>query len=446
VSTSTPAPDGTHGDRVVEICRDLIRIPSVNAGDQQGPGERAAAEYVAELLTDLGAAPQIVESAPGRANVLARIEGADRSRPSLLVHGHLDVVPAMAEDWSVPPFAGEIRDDYLWGRGAVDMKDMDAIIIATLERLHRDGRKPARDIVLAFTADEEAGGRFGAHWLAEHHREHFADASHAVGEVGGFSITLGDQRLYLIESAEKGIAWLRLLADGQAGHGSMVAPSNAIVHLAEAVARIGAHRFDSELHAATIGLLCEAADLLGLDFAPSSEDALEQAELIVGQLGAIGRMIAPTLRSTANPTALDGGYKVNVVPGHASALIDGRFLPGDEDRFLATIDELIGPNVRREDVIRDIALETPFEGDLVEAMRSSLLAHDPGARVAPYMLSGGTDAKAFSGLGIACYGFAPLRLPADLDFAALFHGVDERVPLDALRFGVDVFDDFLTRC
>jgi acetylornithine deacetylase/succinyl-diaminopimelate desuccinylase-like protein len=433
-------------DRVVELCRDLIRIPSVNTGDGEGPGEREAAEYVATVLDGVGAAPRVVESAPGRASVLARVEGSDPTRPALLVHGHLDVVAAVADDWSVPPFAGEVQDGYLWGRGAVDMKDMDAIVLATLERLHRSGRRPARDIVLAFTADEEAGGRFGAHWLAQQHRDHFTDCSEAVGEVGGFSVDVAGQRLYLIEAAEKGIAWLKLTATGRAGHGSMVADDNAVVHLAEAVARIGGHRFPVRLHPTTQRLLGEVAEILGLEFRPGSAGEVEQAETVVAALGAIGRMVGPTLRSSANPTALSGGYKVNVVPGQAEALIDGRFLPGDEDEFLATIDRLLGPAVNREHVHADIAVETPFDGDVVDAMTSALLAHDPGARVVPYMLSGGTDAKAFSGLGIACFGFAPLRLPADLDFAALFHGVDERVPVDALRFGVDVFEDFLLSC
>jgi acetylornithine deacetylase/succinyl-diaminopimelate desuccinylase-like protein len=440
------APARADADDVVDLARDLIRIPSVNTGDDDGPGERVAAEYVAGVLTDLGLDPIVVESRERRANVLARVEGVDRGRPPLLVHGHLDVVAAVAEDWSVPPFSGEIVDDFLWGRGAVDMKDMDAIILATLRRMAREGRRPARDLVLAFTADEEAGGRAGAHWLVREHREWFDGCTEAVGEVGGFSVEVQGQRLYLIEAAEKGIAWLRLQARGTAGHGSMRSDDNAIVHLATAMTRIGGHRFPFRLHPTTARLLHEVADICGLPFDPSSEDAEDQAERIVAAMGAIGRMIAPTLRSTANPTVLAGGYKVNVVPGTAEGQVDGRFLPGEEQDFLARIDALLPESVTRSDLVRDIAVEAPFEGDLVEAMTRALQANDPSSRVVPYMLSGGTDGKAFSGLGMHCYGFAPLRLPTDLDFAALFHGVDERVPLDALRFGVDVFDDFLQRC
>lgn len=442
----TAEPVAPSDDSVVTLCRDLIRIPSVNAGDGSGPGERAAAEYVAAVLDGLGASPQVVESAPTRANVLARVAGRDRTRPPLLVHGHLDVVPADAADWQFPPFAGEIHDDYLWGRGAIDMKNMDAIILASLQRLQALGEAPARDIVVAFTADEEAGGDFGAHWLTTHHRDYLEDCTEAVGEVGGFSITVADQRMYLIETAEKGIAWLRLVADGQAGHGSMRNHDNAVVHLAEAVARIGSHAWPIHLRPSVESFVSEAADLLGLPFDARGEQAPRQAEDVVNALGAVGRMLAPTLKNSANPTMLEAGYKMNVVPGHASAGIDGRFLPGGHDEFLTTIDSLLGPHVRREMVQDSIALETTFDGDLVGSMISTLQKHDPGAKVVPYLMFGGTDAKAFSNLDMRCFGFAPLRLPADLDFAALFHGVDERVPLSGLRFGVDVFTDFLRTC
>jgi acetylornithine deacetylase/succinyl-diaminopimelate desuccinylase-like protein len=445
-SVSEPASTDPSSERVVALCQQLIRFGSVNPGDGTGPGERSAAEFVATVLDGVGASPRIVESAPTRANVLATIEGQDRSRPPLLVHGHLDVVPAHAPDWSVDPFAGEVRDDYLWGRGAVDMLDMDAIILASLERLKARGEKPARDVVLAFTADEEAGGVFGAHWMVDNMPDEFSHCSEAVGEVGGFSITVADQRLYLIETAEKGIAWMRLVANGTAGHGSLRNKDNAVVHLAEAVAAIGAHEWPTQLAPSVNGLLSEAAEILGMPFNPSGSDALEEAERIVESLGAIGKMIMPTLKNSSNPTMLDAGYKLNVIPGAATAHVDGRFLPGERDDFLATIDALIGPNVRRESYHDDIALETTFDGALVDAMTASLTNLDPGARVVSYMLSGGTDAKAFSQLGMRCFGFAPLRLPADLDFAALFHGVDERVPVDSLKFGVDVFTDFLKTC
>jgi acetylornithine deacetylase/succinyl-diaminopimelate desuccinylase-like protein len=425
-------------DEVVELCRDLIRIDSTNAGDNAGPGERVAAEYVAEKLAEVGLEPKILEPDDRRANVIARIEGADPSRDALLLHGHLDVVPFDAADWRHHPLAGEIVDGCVWGRGAVDMKDMDAMILAVVRQRLAEGRRPPRDVVLAFTADEEAGGAYGAHWLVERHKELFDGCTEAIGEVGGFSVSLDeDRRLYLIEAAEKGIAWLRLTASGRAGHGSMLNAENAVTELAEAVARIGRHRWPVRLTPTVRKFLEETSAALGIEFDP------EDSEGTVARLGPLARMIGAVLRNTTNPTMLASGYKANVIPQTATAHVDGRFLPGYEEEFFQTLDELLGPNVTREFVHHDIAVETAFEGPLVRAMAEAIEAEDPGGRAVPYTLSGGTDLKAFSGLGIRGFGFAPLRLPAELDFSGMFHGVDERVPVDSLRFGVRVLDRFL---
>ncbi|WP_169983767.1 MULTISPECIES: M20/M25/M40 family metallo-hydrolase [unclassified Microbispora] len=424
-------------DEVVELCRDLIRIDSVNAGDNAGPGEREAAEYVAGKLSEVGLEPRILESDPGRANVVARVEGADPSRDALVLHGHLDVVPFDAADWTHHPLSGEIADGCVWGRGAVDMKDMDAMILAVVRRRLSEGRRPPRDVVLVFTADEEAGGHYGAQWLAERHPEVFEGCTEAVGEVGGFSVTTEKGRLYLIEAAEKGIAWMRLTAKGRAGHGSMLNDDNAVTELAEAVGRIGRHKWPVRL-TPTVQAFFE--EVFG------TEVKAEDAEAAVATLGPLARMIGATLRNTTNPTMLQSGYKANVIPQIASAHVDGRFLPGYEDEFFQTVDELLGPNVTREFVYHDVAVETPFKGPLVKAMADALHEEDPGSRAVPYTLSGGTDLKAFSRLGISGYGFAPLRLPEDLDFSGMFHGVDERVPVDSLRFGVRVLDRFLEYC
>ncbi|GIH50324.1 M20/M25/M40 family metallo-hydrolase [Microbispora rosea] len=424
-------------DEVAELCRDLIRIDSVNAGDNAGPGEREAAEYVAGKLSEVGLEPRILESDPGRANVVARVEGTDPSRDALVLHGHLDVVPFDAADWTHHPLSGEIADGCVWGRGAVDMKDMDAMILAVVRRRLSEGRRPPRDVVLVFTADEEAGGHYGAQWLAERHPEVFEGCTEAIGEVGGFSVTTEKGRLYLIEAAEKGIAWMRLTARGRAGHGSMLNDDNAVTELAEAVGRIGRHKWPVRL-TPTVQAFFE--EVFG------REVKAEDAEAAVATLGPLARMIGATLRNTTNPTMLQSGYKANVIPQIATAHVDGRFLPGYEDEFFQTLDELLGPNVTREFVYHDVAVETPFKGPLVKAMADALQEEDPGSRAVPYTLSGGTDLKAFSRLGISGYGFAPLRLPEDLDFSGMFHGVDERVPVDSLRFGVRVLDRFLEYC
>jgi len=430
----------TAQDEVASLCSDLIRIDTTNRGDHSGPGERAAGEHVAALLAEVGLAPEILESHPGRASVVTRMAGEDPSRPALLVHGHLDVVPADAADWTRHPFAGDIADGVVWGRGAVDMKDMDAMILATVRQRMREGRRPPRDVVIAFLADEEAGGTWGAQWLVDNHPRLFEGVTEAIGEVGGFSATIGGQRLYLIQTAEKGMAWLRLTARGTAGHGSMIQPDNAVTELAETVARIGRHEWPVRLTPSAQMFLIAACDALGLDFSPGN------VREVLGKLGTLAKMTGATVTNTANPTILNAGYKVNVVPQAAVAEVDGRFLPGYEEEFLTELDSLLGPGVQREFVHHDVALETTFDGDLCGAMTAALLAEDASARTVPYCISGGTDAKAFSRLGIRCFGFAPLRLPADLDFFGMFHGVDERVPVAALQFGVRVLDHFLDRC
>jgi acetylornithine deacetylase/succinyl-diaminopimelate desuccinylase-like protein len=431
----------TAQDEVATLCSDLIRIDTTNKGDNSGPGERLAAERVAALLAEVGLEPKVLESDTKRASVVARIAGEDPARDALLMHGHLDVVPADAADWQVPPFSGEIRDDgCVWGRGAVDMKDMDAMMLAVIRQRMREGRRPRRDIVLVFPADEEAGGAYGARWLVDNHPRLFEGVTEAIGEVGGFSVTLGGRRLYLVQIAEKGMAWMRLTARGTAGHGSMLQPDNAITELAETVARIGRHDWPVRLTPAVEAFFTEACAAFGIEFSPA---ALPQ---ILDKVGAAARLTGATLRNTLNPTLLYAGYKVNVVPQLASAEVDGRFLPGHEEEFFAEVDALLGPHVQREFIHHDIALETTFGGELCDAMTSALLAEDPGARVIPYCLSGGTDAKSFSRLGIRCFGFAPLQLPPDLDFSGMFHGVDERVPVAALQFGTRVLDRFLDLC
>ncbi|MFD8532748.1 M20/M25/M40 family metallo-hydrolase [Streptosporangium canum] len=425
---------------VAELCSELIRVDTSNYGDGSGPGERAAAEIVMARLAEVGAEATYVESAPGRGNVVTRIEGSDPGLPALLVHGHLDVVPANAADWTVDPFAGEIRDGYIWGRGAVDMKDMDAMMLAVLRQMATEGRKPRRDVVFAWVADEEAGGEYGAKYLTAKHPELFDGVDHAISEVGGYSLEVDPSlRLYLIETAQKGLAWMRLVAGGTAGHGSMLNSDNAVTEVAKAVARLGSHEWPLNLTPTVRRFLSEVADAFGLPFDP------EDPAPIIEAIGPLARFVGATLRHTTNPTMLAAGYKANVIPGQASAVVDGRFLPGLEEEFLCTVDELLGPDVRREYITHDIALETTFDGELVESMIAALKAEDPTARAVPYCMSGGTDNKTFfADLNIRGFGFVPLRLPAEMDFAAMFHGVDERVPVDALRFGTRVLDRLLT--
>ncbi|MBZ2194616.1 M20/M25/M40 family metallo-hydrolase [Occultella gossypii] len=440
--TDTPQVSAAELDAVA-ICRALIRIDSSNYGDGTGPGEREAAEYVMGLLTEVGYEPEYFESAERRGNVVLRIPGTDPTRPALVVHGHTDVVPAQASDWKMDPFGGEEMDGMIWGRGAVDMKDMDAMILAVLRDMRRSGWQPPRDLIVAFFADEEAGGTYGARYAVDHRPELFEGATEAISEVGGYSVEVNGRRAYLLQTAEKGLAWLKLIADGTAGHGSQVNTDNAVTRLAGAVARIGAHSFGRSLSPTVHALLDGVAELTGTSFDPQDPGSVDA---LVAALGPASKFVGATLATNANPTQLGAGYKANVIPGSAEAVIDVRFLPGQEEATMATLTELAGPGIRFEDVQRNIALEVPFTGDLVDAMVAALDTEDPGAVVLPYMLSGGTDNKSLARLGITGYGFAPLLLPPELDFAGMFHGVDERVPVSSVQFGVRVLSRFLRTC
>lgn len=425
-------------DEVVGICQDLIRFDTSNYGNNEGPGERAAAEYTAGLIAEAGLRPELYESAPGRASVVARMEGRNPDLPALVVHGHLDVVPAQKEDWSVDPFGAEERDGLIWGRGAVDMKDMDAMILAVMRQMGRNGVRPERDLIFGFFADEEAGGTYGATWLVENKPEIFDGATEAISEVGGFSSTIGGKRAYLLQTAEKGISWLRMTAHGRAGHGSHINTDNAVTRLAGAVARVGEYRWPIELTDTTRAFVEQVTELTGVEF------NADNPEKLLAELGTLSRFVGATLQNTANPTQLTGGYKHNVIPGTAEALVDVRTLPGQEESVLEIIRELAGDGVQVTCDHNDVSLEVPFAGNLVDSMVDALNAEDPGAPVLPYALSGGTDNKSLSRLGITGYGFAPLQLPAELDFTGMFHGVDERVPTDSLKFGTRVLSRLLT--
>ncbi|MFH8281501.1 M20/M25/M40 family metallo-hydrolase [Streptomyces antibioticus] len=432
--------DAQARDEVVRFTSDLIRIDTTNRGGGDCR-ERPAAEYAAALLADTGVEPVLLERTPGRANVVARIEGTDPSADALLVHGHLDVVPAEAADWSVHPFSGEVRDGVVWGRGAVDMKNMDAMILAVLRSWAREGVRPRRDLVVAFTADEEASAEDGSGFLADRHAALFEGCTEAIGESGAFTFHDGAGReIYPIAAGERGTGWLKLTARGRAGHGSKVNRDNAVTRLAAAVTRIGEHRWPLRLTPTVRAALTELAALYGID-ADLSDAA--GVDALLDKLGPAASLVEATVRNSANPTMLSAGYKVNVIPGEASAFVDGRFLPGGEDEFRTTLDELTGPDVDWEFHHREVALQAPLDTPLYGQMRAAVQEFAPEGHVVPYCMSGGTDAKQFSRLGITGYGFAPLRLPVGFDYQAMFHGVDERVPVEALRFGVDVLDRFL---
>ncbi|MGV8876068.1 MAG: M20/M25/M40 family metallo-hydrolase [Rhodoglobus sp.] len=435
-------------ERTARIAQDLIRLDTSNYGDGRSNGETAAAEYLGAKLEEMGLATQYFDSAPGRTTVVCRVEGSydtassaphAKERPALVVHGHTDVVPADPHNWTVDPFAGEIRDGLLWGRGAVDMKNMDAMIITALGDILSAGKRPARDLVIAFFADEENGGKFGSHFMIDQHAEVFDGATEAISEVGGYSVDLQGQRAYLLQTGEKALLWIKLTARGMAAHGSRVISNNAITKLAEAIAIIGRQEWPVRLTDTTTMMIAELSKILNID-----PEVVGPDELIMAT-GTASGFLQATLRTTSNPTLLKSGYKHNVIPDTAEALVDIRTLPGEEDEVLAAVRALLPDEIEIEVMHRDIGLETSFDGPLVDAMIGSLGVFDPGAPVLPYLMSGGTDNKALKRLDITGYGFAPLQLPPEIDFPGMFHGVDERVPLEALVFGRQVLADLLLK-
>jgi len=424
-------------DDAIELCSQLIRFDTSNFGGGDSRGERPAAEFVAERLTDAGYLPTVLESAPGRASTVVRIPGSDSGAPALLVHGHLDVVPAQASDWTFDPFGGEVVDGAIRGRGALDMKDMDAMMLAVATAFGRTGFVPPRDLVLAFVADEEDTGEFGAGFLVREHPSLFEGVATAIGESGGFAVHLPDSsRLYPIACAERGTAWLDLKATGPAGHGSRPNPDNAVVTLARALTRLADYRWPVHLTPEVTALIDGLSAQLGVRVDPAAPASLQQ-------LGDAAALVQSTLSNTVSPTKLSAGYKHNVVPSEAAASVDGRILPGAEDEFFRTVDELLGDGVTRAFASYAAPVAASHQTAEFAAMTSALRQHDPAATVLPFCMAGGTDAKSFATLGVACYGFTPGRTPSDFPTQRYVHGIDEQVLTDSLRFGVAVLDTYL---
>ena len=451
-------------DGCVTHLRDLIRIPSVNppeagpdaaAGRDPHGGETAAARYCAAVLDGAGIETEVVEiTTPGRGSVFRRLRASGpATEPPLILLSHIDVVPVDAESWSRDPFGGDFVDGVVWGRGAVDMKDMVAMELAVMLALKRSGAELRRDVIFAAVADEEAGGTHGARSLVDLRPELFADAdgrpaAAAINEVGGYSVTVGGRRYYTIQVAEKGIVWTRLRSTGTPGHGSMPHDDNATIKLAAAVTALAEDqaRRSPRVVPAVRGFL----QALGLDevarLAETDPAAASAALEAAVPEPVLRRSIDAMLRDTATPTVLRAGKKVNVIAGSGEAELDVRTLPGtDQAAFLDHLQQVVGENAAVEPVISLPAVEWPEDAEIVGLMTDALRAADPDGTPATMMITPGTDAKALMDLGIPCYGFAPLRLEADVPFLSLFHGHDERVPVSALAFGLPVLAEVVAR-
>ncbi|HET6649525.1 MAG TPA: M20/M25/M40 family metallo-hydrolase [Candidatus Limnocylindria bacterium] len=450
-------------DACVEHLRGLIRIPSVNppvggpdvaAGRDPRGGETAAARYCAEVLSGDGIEAEVIELTEGRGSVVARLRATGPATdPPLILLSHIDVVPVDAESWTRDPFGGELVDGMVWGRGAVDMKNMVAMELGVMLALKRSGAELRRDVIFAAVADEEAGGEHGARGLVEQRPELFHDAdgrlaAAAVNEVGGYSMTIGDHRFYTVQVAEKGIAWTRVRTTGTPGHGSMPHPDNAAIKLANAVAAIAADQATRPMR-----IIPVVADFLsGIGLADVAELAERDPEAASAALEAavddpvLRRSIDAMLRDTVTPNVVHAGKKVNVIPGAGEAEIDVRTLPGtDQAALLAHLQGVVGNDATVESVVSLPAVEWPADAEIVDLMHQALRAADPEGTSVPMMITPGTDAKALAQIGIPCYGFAPLRLDPDVPFLSVFHGHDERIPVSALAFGLPVLADVVAR-
>ena len=454
-------------DELVETTRDLIRIRSVNPAPPDAPdGEMIAARHVAAILVDAGLAPEIVEPVPGRGSVHARLLGDGTGGEPLLLLSHLDVVPAPVDRWSHDPFAADLVDGYIYGRGAVDMKQMVAMELGVVRRLAAEardaGRDPARDpipgltrdVLFTCTADEEAGGLAGAKWVAEE-RPGWLRAAGALNECGGVATTIAGRRLYPIQVAEKGFAAYRIAVRGTWGHGSMPRDDNAAVLAAAVIERLavpGPSRVTPVmarfLELAAAELPPEAAVLLaGL---AGQEHARAEAAISVACDPMYARALRALLRDTISPDVVHAGFKYNVIPGDAIVEVDCRVLPGmTEPEMRAQLVERLGPDLLAaceiELMVYGAPVEAPADGPLYDLMVETIRDHDPDGIPLPIMVPFATDAKHTAAVGTPTYGFSPLRLDPDERFLERFHGVDERVSVEALRWGLPVLYDVVRR-
>jgi acetylornithine deacetylase/succinyl-diaminopimelate desuccinylase-like protein len=443
--TPTPTYDAELGDEAVQHLKALLRIDTTNPPGNETP----AAEYLADLLAGAGLAPTLLGPVPSRKSVVARLRGTGE-KPPLLLHAHLDVVPIESDRWTHPPFGGIVHDGYLWGRGAIDMKDMAVMAALVLCRLAREGRKLDRDVIFTGVADEEAGCDEGSKWLVDHHPEHFR-AEYAVGEVGGATLYLGGRPVYPVQVAEKGVVWMKLKARGTPGHGSIPREDNAVVRLSEAVARLAHQNLPHHPTAAAATYLDALADTQPFPRSLLIRQLLNP-KLAKGILRLLpdrsqAALLGAAISNTATPTMLRAGYKTNVIPAEAEAEVDGRSLPGQTAADLvAEVQTIVGRHIEVL-VTRDLPpVETKAPSPLFDAITSTMATHHPGASVVPTLITGFTDAKHWSRLGARCYGFCPVRFPEDGPrFTDLFHGHDERIPVEGLRWGIHVLYDFIRR-
>ena len=432
---------------VVALLQTLIRFDTTNRAPGDAEGELEAARWIDDLLRDVGLEPLVLarDDMPHRANVVVRVAGSDPSLDALLIHAHLDVVPAEPEQWAADPFGGEVGDGFVHGRGAMDMKDMCAMTLAMLLEWGTTGSRPRRDVVAAFVADEETDGLYGAQWLVDEHPELFAGVRVAIGESGGIveehtAVDGRAVRLARVSAGERGTMHVRLVARGASGHASRPGNGNPVLALVDALHRLGHHPWPLHLSPLVFAQLKQSAAAVGLEADLSTDDGVLAA---IDALGDVGDAAGFTIRASTTPTVVQAGYKVNVIPGIAEAQVDIRCPLGFEDELMSELARVVGDEVAVEPIVREPPVDAPIDGPWFEAMAAAIRHVDPDVVVVPACMGGGTDAKSFNRLGIDCYGFAPATLDPDGRRRSGIHGVDERVPVASLEGGLEILRHFL---
>jgi len=426
----------------VTLLQRLVQFDTTNP-----PGNEAVCiAYIADLLRGAGVEPTTIARDPARPNLIARLEGRGDA-PPLLMYGHIDVVTAEGQSWRHPPFAGEVHESFLWGRGTLDMKGGVAMMLAAFLRTIDEGTSLPGDVILAVLSDEEAGSDVGARFLVEEHAHLFDGVKYAIGEFGGFTMHIGGRPFYPIMVSEKQICWMQAKVRGRGGHGSMPVHGEAMSRLADALAKLDRIRLPVHVTPPVKLMFGAIADELGGITGGLIKLMLRPAltDVILGLMGDKGALFDPLLHNTVSPTMLVASDKVNVIPSEVTLGLDGRLVPGQRPGDLvAELHAILGPHIDL-DVIR--ADDPPPDPDLrlFGTLSEIIRAGDPAGVPVPLVLSGTTDGRYFAKLGIQTYGFLPMKLPKDFNFSSTIHGVDERVPVEAVRFGADAIHSLLQR-
>jgi acetylornithine deacetylase/succinyl-diaminopimelate desuccinylase-like protein len=438
VSTNTR----TIFERPVELLQNLIRMDTTNP-----PGNEAACvNYINELLKQAGFDTAFFAQEENRPNLIARLKGQGNAAPFML-YGHVDVVSTAKQAWTCPPFAANIADDFVWGRGALDMKGGIAMMLAAVLRAKAAGFVPAGDVILVILCDEEAGGEYGARYLVENHPEQFAGIRYAIGEFGGYTAHIGTKKFYPIQIAEKQVCWIKATIRGPGGHGARPMRGGAMAKLSDFLHRLDKNRLPVHITAVARRMVETIAANLPFPKSLIFRQLLNPlfTNSILSLLGDISQYVDPLLHNTINATIVRGGEKINVIPSEITVELDGRLLPGfSSDDMLAELRQVIGEEVELELLKHDPNPAEPDMG-LFNTLAGILQKADPDGIPMPMLLPAITDARFFSRLGIQTYGFTPMKLPAGFKFYETIHAADERIPIEAVDFGADAIYELLKR-